>query len=79
MSRVFAYEEHGGSQWRGSLLGRRDARDADVLGSRAGVRSTNCDSGCDPELDPFGADDYSRDCEWPADAEKKLRDTSVGA
>ena len=79
VSRVFAYEERGVSRRRGSLPGRRDARDADVLGSRAGVRSTRCDSGCDPELDPFGADDFSRDCGRPADSEKKLPDTSVGA
>ncbi len=78
VSRVFAYDGSGVSQRRGSLPGRRDARGADVLGSRAGVRSTLCDSGCDPELDPFVADDSSRVCGRPAGAEKKFVDTSVG-
>ena len=78
LSRAPAYEEREVSPWRGSLPGRRAARDADVLGSRAGVRSTRCDSGCNPELDPFVADHFSRDCGQPADAAKKLPDPSVG-
>ncbi len=79
VSRVFAYEGSGVSRRRGSLPGRRDARDADVLGSRAGVRSTRCDSGCDRELEPFVADDFSRDCGRPAGAGKKFVALSVGA
>jgi hypothetical protein len=73
-----ASEERAAFRLRSSLLGRRAARDADVLGSRAGVRSTRCDSGCHPELDPFVADDFSRDCGRPAGAAKKLPDASAG-
>jgi hypothetical protein len=77
LSRVLSSHERVGSLRRGSLPGWRSPRDADVLGARAGVRSIRSGSDCNPELDPFGADDFSREFERPAAAEKKLPDTFV--
>ncbi len=73
-----SFEDRIGSLSCGSLPGRRSPKDADVRGARTGVRSTRSGSGCNPELDPVGADDFPRDFERPAAAEKKLPDTFVG-